>query len=404
MPIMRNPRLSLIFAVIITALVLYACASTGVNTAGLEEPFRLQPVPWGEWPVLEDDCDSESLETAVLYSLNYLKGRSADDRLVLADREISRHELVDTLTLFLKLLQEEPDRRLLNQKIKESFCLYRFVRRGEPLSLLMTGYYEPVLNGSRNSSAPFLYPVYRAPEDLVFVQAGRFSDSLKGRQWIGRLNGKQVVPYYTRREIDQGGALVGNNLEILWVDDPIKLFFMHIQGSGQVVLEDGSIVHLGYGGVNGHPYYAIGRELVQRGQLKPEEISLQSLYAYLRDHPEEKQNLMNLNPSYVFFREVQGGPFGSLGLPLTPGRSVAVDPKFFPSGGLGWISGLKPLLDNQGQIRSWAFFSRWVCFQDSGGAIKGPSRLDLYWGTGAEAEMSAGHLRHPGAAFIFLKK
>jgi membrane-bound lytic murein transglycosylase A len=399
----RKPLILPISVLIVLGFLLGACTSKEVKTAGIGEPVRFRAVPLEEWPDLEEDGDLESLKTAVLYSLDYLKNRPAADRLTLADREISRKEVIDSLTLFLKLLQEQTDRSLLNPKIKEAFNLYRFVRGGEPLSLLMTGYYEPVLQGSRTPSAPYLYPVHQLPEDLVFIQAGLFSDLLKGRKWTGRLNGNRVVPYYTRREIEEG-ALIGRNLEILWVDDPIKLFFMHIQGSGQVVFEDGSIIQLGYGGANGHPYFAIGRELVQRGILKPEEVSLQSLYAYLRNHPEERQSLMNLNPSYIFFREIQGGPFGSLGLPLTPGRSVAVDPKFFPSGGLGWISGLKPLMDGQGQIRSWVPFSRWVCFQDSGGAIKGPSRLDLYWGSGSEAEMAAGHLRHPGSVFILLKK
>ena len=404
MPVKRNFMKFLVLTVMIPALLLSACTLTAVKPLAPEAPLRLESVLLEEWPVLEDDSDFEGLERAVTYSLGYLKGRPPGGRLVLADRELSRQELIDSLTLFLNLLQRGSDRRAMTRQIKESFNFYRFVQGGASSPLLMTGYYEPVLRGSRVPSAPYLYPVYRVPEDQVFIQAGRFSDALKGRKWVARLEGNQVVPYYTRQEIDQGKALEGKDLEILWVDDPIKLFFMHIQGSGQVLLEDGSSVRVGYGGSNGHSYFAIGRELVQRGLLKAEEVSLQSLYAYLRDHPEEKQKVMNLNSSYVFFREVRGGPFGSLGLPLTPGRSAAVDLKFFPSGGLGFISGLKPSLDSRGRIKSWEPFSRWVCFQDSGGAIKGPSRLDLYWGTGAEAEMAAGHLRHPGSVFILLKK
>jgi membrane-bound lytic murein transglycosylase A len=400
----KKPLIFAIGALAVWAILISACSTREFKTTPADEPVILRLLPSEEWPVLEDDSDREGLEAAVRYSLNYLKNRPADEKLILSDREISRREQAESLTLFLALLQEQKDCRLLNRQLKEGFNLYRFVRGDEPLPLLMTGYYEPVLQGSRIGSAPFLYPVYRVPDDLVSIQAGLFSDSLKGRKWTGRINGRQVVPYYTRKEIDQDGALKGKNLEILWMDDPIKLFFMHIQGSGQVLLEDGSQVHLGYAGANGHPYFAIGRELVQKGYLKPEEVSLQSISAYLQGHPEEKQGLMNLNASYVFFREVPGGPVGSLGQPLTPGRSVAVDPKFFPSGGVGWLSGLKPLMDDGGQIQSWVPFSRWVCFQDTGGAIKGPSRLDLYWGSGEQAEMAAGHLKHPGSVFILLKK
>jgi membrane-bound lytic murein transglycosylase A len=406
-PVMKTKKKPLIFtlgALAILALLLSACSSKELKITTLEEPVLLRPVSLEEWPNLEDDSDRESLETAVRYSLNYLKNRPADERLIFSDREITRKEQADSLALFLTMLEEQTDHRRINRQLKEVFNLYRLVRAGGPAPLLMTGYYEPVLQGSRKGSAPFLYPVYRVPDDLVFVQAGLFSDSLKGRKWTGRLNGRQVVPYYTRKEIDQEGSLKGKKLEILWVEDPIKLFFMHIQGSGQVRLEDGSEIHLGYAGANGHSYFPIGRELVQKGYLKPEEVSLQSISAYLRDHPDEKQGLMNLNSSYVFFREVPGGPVGSLGFPLTPERSVAVDPKFFPSGGLGWISGLKPQVDEKGQIRSWVHFRRWVCFQDTGGAIKGPSRLDLYWGSGEKAEMAAGHLKHPGSVFILLKK
>lgn len=393
-----------IIIAIISSTFLLSCTPAVVSPPRTGGPVRLQAVSPAEWPVLEDDSDWTSLEAAVTYSLNYLKNRPADEKWALADREISRQEVADSLALFLKITGETGDLRVRNQRLKESFGLYRWVQEGNPLSLLMTGYYEPTLQGRRDMAPPFIYPVYRLPEDMVFIQAGKFNRELEGRRWTGRLKGNQVLPYYTRQEIDQGGALQGRNLELLWVDDPILLFFMQIQGSGQVILENGATIHLGYGGANGQPYFPIGRELVRRGLFKPSEISLQTLYRYLQENPGERQALMNLNASYVFFREVQGGPYGSLGVPLTPGRSVAVDSRYFPPGGLGWIEGLKPVMDEQGQIRKWVPFGRWVCFQDSGGAIKGPARLDLFWGNGPGAEMAAGHLQHPGAVFIFLKK
>jgi membrane-bound lytic murein transglycosylase A len=401
---MKPPIFFRIIIAIISAFSLWSCTPAVVTPPRTEAPVLLKPVPPAEWPILDDDSDWTGLEAAVTYSLNYLKSRPAEEKWVLADGELSRREVAESLALFLKISGEAGDRSARLQKMKEVFQLYRWVQGEEPTPLLMTGYYEPTLQGRRAPDPPFVYPVYRLPEDMVFIQAGKFNRELEGRKWTGRLKGNQVLPYYTRQEIDQEGALQGKGLELLWVDDPILLFFMQIQGSGQVVLEDGTRVNLGYGGANGHPYFPIGRELVRRGLLKPSEVSLQTLYAFLRDNPGERQALMNLNASYVFFREVQGGPFGSLGVPLTPGRSVAVDSRYFPPGGLGWIKGLKPVMYDRGRIGSWVPFGRWVCFQDSGGAIKGPSRLDLFWGNGPEAEMAAGHLRHQGSVFILLKK
>ncbi|MBI4767478.1 MAG: MltA domain-containing protein [Deltaproteobacteria bacterium] len=348
--------------------------------------------------------DQEGLEQAVLQSLTYLRSRSGGNNYSLGSREISNDEILESLTFFLEIIRTNADKESRLKQIKTHFNLFRTVQNEEPLPLLLTGYYEPTLQGSRNPSPRFRYPVYRLPDDLLFIDLGNFSKKYQSQKLTARIEGNQVIPYYSRKEIDLEGRLAGKNLEILWVDDLLKLFFMHIQGSGQVVLEDGSPVKLGYHATNGHPYYAIGRELIRQGVVKPGELSLQKIYAYLQDHPEEQGALLNLNPSYIFFQEVQGGPFGSLGFPLTPGRSVAADYKVFPPASLAWLEGWKPQLDDQKKIRSWVPFGRWVCLQDSGGAIKGPSRVDLFWGNGEEAEIAAGHLRHQGTIFLLLKK
>ena len=361
-------------------------------------------VPETEWPILEDDSDQQGLEQAVIQSLSYLNNQSWDKKFVLGSREISNEDIVESLTLFLEIAKKYPDTNSRLEQFKSYFNLYRTVQNEEPQPILLTGYYEPTLQGSREPSPRFRYPVYRLPDNLLSVDLEKFSKKFQGQKLTARIEGSQVLPYYSRQEIDEGGRLSGKNLEIVWVDDRLKLFFMHIQGSGQVLLEDGSMMKLGYHATNGHPYYAIGRKLIRNGVIKAEEISLQTIYTYLKEHPEEQAAILNLNPSYIFFQEVQGGPYGSLGLPLTPGRSVAADSKIFPPGGLAWLNGWKPALDDQGQIRYWIPFGRWVCIQDSGGAIKGPGRLDLFWGNGEEAEIAAGHLRHQGGFFILLKK
>lgn len=386
-------------------LAFSACSSIDQKPLPGEEAFRFQLVPDAEWPLFGDDFDQQSLTQAVNQSLTYLKNRPGDRRMRVGTREISNNELLAGLILFQEILNSDNEGlKSQQERFKAHFDLFRATLTGESAPLLMTGYYEPTLQGSRDPSSRYKFPVYGTPKDLLLIDLGKFSSKFQGSKYIGRIEGNRVIPFFSRKEIDQDGRLKGKNLEILWVDDPLKLFFMHIQGSGEVLLENGSVVKLQYQGTNGHPYYAIGKELIRLGILQPEEVSLQSIYAYLQKHPQEQQELMNTNPSYVFFKEAQGGPYGSLGRPLTPGRSVAMDLKIFPPAGLGWLKGVKPVLDKQGLIQSWAPLERWVSIQDSGGAIKGPSRLDLYWGRGPEAETAAGHLRHQGTFFLLLKK
>ncbi len=388
----------------LSAILLCSCSSSIPGPSLMEESAHFQLVPEEEWPLFEDDLDQKNLEPAVAESLGYLGRRPSDKKFFLGTGQISTEEISSTLNLFLEILQKNLSASSLRHELKTHFNLYRLVLNQKALPLLLTGYYEPQLTGSRVPSLRFKYPIYRLPDDLLLIDPSQFSKNFQGQEWVGRAEGNRVVPYYTRQEIDQEGRLAGKNLEILWVDDPIKLFFLHIQGSGQVLLEDGSIIKLRYQGTNGHPYFPIGRELIRKGVFQPETLSLQSIYDYLESHPQEQTALMNLNPSYVFFQEAQGGPYGNLDIPLTPGRSIAVDQRIFPAAGLAWLSGKKPSFDNQGHILSWTPFGRWVCIQDSGGAIKGPSRVDLFWGNGQEAELGAGHLRHQGMLYILLKK
>jgi membrane-bound lytic murein transglycosylase A len=357
-----------------------------------------------DWPSLDDDADRESLRQALTQSLIYLQRGSLKKTYSLGTREISGEEIRSTLALLQELLDSKSDALSLERELKARFNLYQLVFPNRPAALLTTGYYEATLAGSRVPSARFPFPFYRKPDDLLTIELEHFSSKYKGERLVGRLLGRKILPYFSRREIDQDGKLAGRGLELFWTDDRLKLFFMHIQGSGRVVLEDGVPVQLQYQATNGHPYFPIGRELIRRGILKPEEVSLQRIYAYLKDHPEEQEGILNLNPSYVFFEEAQGGPYGSLNVPLTAGRSVAMDLKIFPSGGLAWLTGVRPVFSPDNQILTWVPLNRWVLIQDSGGAIKGPGRLDFFWGQGDQAEIAAGHQRHGGTIYFLLKK
>jgi len=262
---------------------------------------------------------------------------------------------------------------------------------------LFTGYYEPELRGSKAKEGHYAVPLYRRPKDLVQVDLGLFSDKLNGERIAGRVVDGHLKPFENRERIE-GGALAGKGLELLWVDDPVEAFFLQIQGSGRVALDDGRVLRVGFDGQNGHKYVPIGRELVARGALEKDRVSMQAIRAWLKAHPEEATAVMNLNPSYVFFRELAGdGPNGAQGVPLTPGRSLAVDRKFLPLGLPVWLDAEDPL-DGAKRLR------RLMVAQDTGGAIRGPVRGDVFWGHGDEAEERAGRMKSKGRYWLLVPK
>lgn len=264
----------------------------------------------------------------------------------------------------------------------------------------MTGYYEPLLAGSRTPDARYTVPLYRVPDDLLIVDLGSLYPELAGKRVRGRIvEGRRVVPYWSRGEIDGGARLRGQ--ELLWVDDAIEAFFLHVQGSGRVQLPDGSVLRVGYADTNGHPYRSIGAWLIERGELTLAQASMQGIAAWARANPQRVRELLDANPSYVFFRALplgdpNAGPLGALGVALTAGVSVAADPQFVPAGA--------PLVIRSEHPVSGAPLVRLVLAQDTGGAIRGPLRFDLFWGTGRAAGELAGRQRHDVQAWLLVPK
>lgn len=260
---------------------------------------------------------------------------------------------------------------------------------------LFTGYYEAALRGARTQGGVYQTPLYKRPDDLVLVGLGQFKQNWKGKRLAGRLENGQLVPYASRSEID-AGKLRGKNLELVWVDDPVDAFFLHIQGSGRVVFADGSTMRVGYDGHNGHDYTSIGRILIDRGEVSKEEMSMQAIRSWLAAHPDKGQELMRENSSFIFFRELKDdGPVGAQGVALTPGRSLAIDKRFLPLGlPLYLHTFTDPVTPNP--------ISRLVVAQDTGGAIKGVVRGDVFWGFGEEAAMRAGKMKETGSFFALL--
>lgn len=269
---------------------------------------------------------------------------------------------------------------------------------------LFTGYYEPQLKGSRTKHGPYQTPLYGIPADLINVDLGLFRDTLKGQRIVGQVTNGRLIPYPARADIEGNGLPQAKPL--LYVDDAVDAFFLQIQGSGRVVLDDGTVVRAAYGAQNGRAYTAIGAVLIQRGELKREEVSMQSIRAWLIAHPEEAQQLMNANASYVFFTEqALGDPLlgaaGAQGVPLTPEASLAVDLSLHALGVPVWLETTAPDPDATKPERT---FERLLVMQDTGGAIRGPVRGDVYWGYSADAASIAGRMRNEGRMTVFLPK
>ncbi len=264
---------------------------------------------------------------------------------------------------------------------------------------LVTGYYEPLLRGSRTRGKPYLQPVLGVPADLLTIDLASLLPELKNMRLRGRLDGHRVIPYFSRAEITRADRDYTDRA-LLWVDDPVELFFLQVQGSGRVKLPDGSTTRLAYADQNGHPYQSIGRLLVERGELSLDQASMQGIKQWARANPSRITELLNANPSYVFFREqaLKGGegdgPSGALGVPLTPERSIAVDPRQVPLGA--------PVFLSTSQPESASPLRRLVMAQDTGGAIRGVVRADLFWGFGAAAGAQAGRMKQQGQMWVLL--
>ncbi len=290
----------------------------------------------------------------------------------------------------------EPSRETAFRFFENNFTPYQVINTDGSDSGLVTGYYEPLLNGSRKRSARYHVPVYGVPDDLLVIDLGEVYPELRNMRLRGRIDGKRVIPYFNRAQIETGAARVAGK-ELAWVEDSVELFFMQIQGSGRVKLDGRDTIALGYADQNGYPYRSIGRLLVDRGDLPLEKASMQGIKSWAKQNPERLQELLNYNASYVFFREMPRdlpGPVGALGVPLTARRSIAVDARYVPLGAPVFLATTMP---NARQP-----LNRLMVAQDTGGAIRGPVRADFFWGFGEEAATLAGRMRQSGRMWVLL--
>jgi membrane-bound lytic murein transglycosylase A len=340
----------------------------------------LKPVSWNAIPGWSEDKLTEAWEP-FLRSCTALKAQRAWTGVCIAAASVNAS-----------------DSRAIREYFETAFTPYLVANPDGTQEGTITGYYEPVLKGSRKQSTAFHVPVYGVPDDLLAVDLGDIYPELKSLRLRGRLEGRRIVPYYPRADIESGKAKLTGR-EILWMEDPVELFFLQIQGYGKVVLDGAETVRISYADQNGYPYKSVGRLLVERGELTLDQASMQGIKAWAARNPDRLAELLNQNASYVFFREVPAisdGPPGALGVPLTAARSLAVDPRAVPLGAPVFLSTSMP---NSPQP-----LNRLMAAQDTGGAIKGAVRGDVYWGSGPDAGVLAGRMRQSGKLWVLLPR
>lgn len=293
---------------------------------------------------------------------------------------------------------QKPTNTALRKFFETYLIPYQVINIDNSEEGLVTGYYEPLLKGSRKPSKRYRHPIYAAPNELLTIDLGAAYPELKDLRLRGRLNGRKIVPYYTRAEIMNNPGVL-NGYEFLWVEDEVELFFLHVQGSGRIVFDNGEVMKIGFADQNGHPYNSIGKVLVQRGELALEQASMQGIKQWGQQNPSKLPELLQQNARYVFFRELPAdlsGPIGAMGVPLTAGRSIAIDPLSIPQGApvflaTTWPNSQKPL-------------NRLMVAQDVGSAIKGGVRADFFWGFGQEAGSQAGKMKQSGKMWILMPR
>jgi membrane-bound lytic murein transglycosylase A len=356
------------------------------------------------YPDFSDDLELDGLEHSILKSLVYLQRVPADRTYQFGKDRFEAAHLIKSLQVFLDFIRTNPSNRELKKFIRSNYIVYQSVGRDQKGEVLFTGYYEPHLSGRLYRDEEYRYPIYALPDDLIEIDLSAFNEKYDGENIVGRYTGKTVVPYYDRQQIDEEDALAGKAEPLAWVKDPVDVFFLQIQGSGKIFLDSGEVINVHYHGTNGRPYRSIGRLLIEEQKIPKEEMSMQKIRSYLQAHPEEMAPVLNHNPSYVFFKLEPEGPLGYINVLLTPGRSIALDKRIFPAAALAYIRTKKPVVNAAGQIDSWTDCNRFVLNQDTGGAIRGPGRADLFWGNGPYAEIAAGHLAHTGKLYFMILK
>lgn len=354
-----------------------------------------------EIPFFNDDFDPQSLTQSIRRQIAYLKRQDPTKPVVFNEKSFSNYWLLLSAEEFLVKLEKQPTKDELNIFLHRHYFIYqaggRQGRKGR--HMLVTGYYEPLFEGSLIPKAPYLTPIYSVPKSLVVLKKNENKSSR-----IGRYDeNNQFVDFWSRAEIENQNLLKGS--ELVYLKDPFDAFLLHVQGSGMIRLPDETILSIQFAGSNGLEYNSIGKLLVDEKIMPLDKVSIPAIRNYLRDHPDQRQRVLHHNPRFIFFKWGDNlGPRGSSGEVLTPGRSIAIDHSALPGGTIGYLSSQSPVVDSEGNITDWKPLRRFVFPQDSGAAIKGTGRVDLFWGSGSYAEIAANHMKEDGKLYFLVKK
>lgn len=413
----KNIRLPIFFFMILKLFFLNSVLSASAKPSSRPQKLSLDKdllvlVPTHQAPEFKDDGDLNDLKKAILSSMQYYQTVPANTLFDFGKDHYDATRLIFSLEHLLKFLDNSPSPNELNNFIRKEYLIYRSVglnsSREEESNIIFSAYHEYSLKASLSKSSEYRYPIYSRPPDLIDVYLENFDPQRKGERIVGRVEGNKLVPYYTRKDIDSGKILKDKDLEIAWAKDPLDILFLQIQGSGWIKLPQSTeTYHVRYAGDNGRAFRSVGTYLIESKAIPKDKFSRSIMIEYLSKLSEEqKRNVLNQNPRYVFFEIVSSTHLtrGSLLVPLTAGRSIASDPHIYPPASLSWIKTKKPVLNEQGQLIGNEPISRFVLNQDEGGAIKGPSRIDFFWGGGEQAERVSQKLWYPGELYFFVKK
>jgi len=360
--------------------------------------FRLRQ---SELPAFADDMDRASLIESTRHHLSFLKKQRPEKGLFIGAEVYSNTWLLHSLEIFLEKLEQNPSPEELKHFLSDNYLVYQAGgRKGQGRRrMLVTGYYEPTFEGSLTRQPPFLTPIYSPPPSLITLPGANREPQ------VGRYNpDNQLVAYWSRQEIETTAALLQGN-ELAFLKDPFDAFLLHVQGSGKIQFPDRSIRAVRFAATNGHEYRSIGKLLVDEKAMTLEAVTVPAIRTYLQQHPDQQQRILHHNPRYIFFNWGDDlGPVGSSGEVLTPGRSVAIDGTALPEGTIGYLVSRTPRFGENGQIAGWRTLSRFVFPQDSGAAIKGTGRVDIFFGNGTDAEFTANFMKEDGKLYFLIKK
>jgi membrane-bound lytic murein transglycosylase A len=382
-------RQLIILTLILATLLLAGCSRKPLVAIAIESA-----------PLFTDDLDLDSLHQAVKANIDYLDKQPPEKTILIANHSFPLSRLKYSLEHFQEILTTQPGSEELDRLVKQDYDIFQATGTqgfNPGRKMLITGYFQPVFEGSISRQDPFLYPLYTIPSDLI-----RTKNNNETGQTYSRLEQNKKIPYWTRREIETENKAAGH--ELVWLKDPFDAFVLHVQGSGLIRLQDGTVRGVHYAAKNGHTYRSIGKYMVKTGRISLKEASLETIRHYIATHPEERDKILYHNPSFIFFDWTKThGAIGNLGKELTAGRSIAVDQGCFPAGGLAFLLSRRPTKTYDQQI-TWNPMRRFVLVQDTGSAIRGAGRVDLFWGTGIKAGFEAGQMKEKGTLYFLIIK